>query len=165
MVLNVAQNETLMKYLVYDDVTVDPSVRPAVADVQQYIYKNNNTSSDSDFRILALPKVPIITEAKKSFICCWLKTTENSSSPQYKDYEIVIDVFAHIDIWLVSGGINRVFRLMDEINDIFFFKSTIESIKLLTAKEPTYQVYDSKGYFCGYRMVFEGTNFTKGMCN
>lgn len=163
MVSEVAKNQTIMKYIVYDDVLADPVLKPDVPDVQSYIYRSTSAEK-ADYRLYPLPKIPTITEDKKSMILCWVRPTQASDSIYFKDFILYFDIISHIDIWTIAGGIVRPLRIMDEINDIFAFKASEYSIGKLVPLEPDYKVYDSRGLYCGYRMAFKGTDFTKNMC-
>jgi len=163
MVYEIATNQNIMKYVVHDSVLVDPVLTPDIPNTQQYIYKSSN-SEKADYRIYPLPKIPTITEEKKTMICCWIKTTNSSDGVYFKDYTILFDIICHLDIWTITGGIIRPLRIMDEINDLFALKSTQNSIGKLVPLDPQYLVYDSRGLFCGYRLAFRGTDFTKNLC-
>ncbi len=166
MIYEIASNQTIMKYLVYDDVLTNPLLKPDVQDTQSYIYKSSVAPSpENNFRIFALPKMPFIIEDKQSMIMCWFKTASSvDDNVFYTDYTFVFDIVCHIDIWQINGGIIRPLRILDELNDIFFMKESENSIGKFTPLDPQYMVYDSHGLYVGYRQVFEGTDFTKSLC-
>jgi hypothetical protein len=166
MVFEIARNQTIMKYLVYDDVRSDPILKPDVEDTQKFIYRSSIAPSpENNFRIFPIPKMPYILEEKQSCILCWFKTgSPVNDDIYYSDFTFVFDIVSHIDIWQVDGGIIRPLRILDEINNIFFLKETQSSIGKLTPLDPQYMVYDSRGLYCGYRLAFEGTDFTKSLC-
>lgn len=164
MIKAIASNQTIMKYICYDDVLVDPMLKPNLTNTQQYIYKPNTSSVDEDYRLFALPKVPLITEEKKSMICCWVKNISPSSSPQTRSYAIIFDIICHIENWQIAGGIIRPLRIMDELTENFFLRDLPFGLKRPSLENAPYQVYDSKGYFCGYRLTFESAGFTRNMC-
>ncbi len=162
MVFELVKNQTIMKYLVYDDITTDPAIKQNVEDTNSFIYRPTEAEK-KDFRLYALPKVPTITEEKKSMILCWASPQEGDGD-LIKDYYVYFDIVSHIDIWTISGGIIRPLRIMDEINNVFAFKETENSIGKLYPVESEYRVYDTRGLFCGYRMTFKGSDFTKSLC-
>lgn len=162
MILELAKNQTVMKYIVYDDVLVDPISKPTITNTQSYIYRSNTTEV-TDYRLFSLPKIPTITEEKKTLICCWFKSAR-TDGVYFQDYTITFDVICHLDIWQIAGGIIRPLRIMDEINDTFSRRNTPNSIGRLVPLDPQYLVYDSRGLFCGYRLSYQGTDFTKNLC-
>jgi len=163
MAYEIVKNQTIMKYLVYDDILSDPILKADILNTQDYIYKVT-TAEKEDYRIYPLPKVPNITEEKKTMILCWADI-ESSDGVFFKDYSIHFDVISHIDIWTIAGGIVRPLRIMDEINDIFAQKTTENSIGKLVPLTPSKaRPYDSRGLFMGYRISFRGTDFTKSLC-
>jgi hypothetical protein len=162
MILELTKNQNVMKYIVYDDVLIDPISKPTITNTQSYIYRSSSAET-MDYRLFSLPKIPTITEEKKTLICCWFKSARPDGI-YFQDYMIVFDIICHLEIWQISGGIIRPLRIMDEINDIFSSKNTSNSIGKLIPLAPQYLVYDSRGLFCGYRLSYQGTDFTKNLC-
>lgn len=164
MAFEMSKNQTLMKYLVYDDVTADPLSLPDLTDTQKYIYKSYEPDFREDYRIFPLPKIPYMVEEKKTMICCYYRKSNALMDPYNRDFEFVFDVITHLDIWQIKGGIIRPLRIMDEINNMFFMKKTPNSIGKMTNEEDSITTFDSQGLFMGYRLIFEGNDFTRSLC-
>ena len=163
MLMVLASNQTIMKYVVYDDVTIDPLTLADVTDAYKYIY-SGQTSDLNDiksFKLFPTPFSPNVSEDKKTFILCYIKPKRTMSDrPTEKEFSICFDVFTHKDIWTIVGGKLRVFRICEEINNIWNKRLSDNSINKIFPISEDY-IFINNNLYCGYHLEYMGTWFNK----
>jgi hypothetical protein len=159
MISDLISNQTLMKYVVYDDTSIDPATKPNVLNPSQYIFKPEYPEVNT-YRIFQIHKIPAVEENQKTIISAYLvKTKKIEDNPTYKDFIIAFDVITHININAIKGCKLRLLRILNEIDKVYNQKYTSQSIKKLFALDDTYIEYNNN--FCGYRLLYSATNFAK----
>ena len=166
MIYEIASNQGILKYIVYDDVSVDSITLANITNPSDYIYSPEKPSpSDTrGFRLFPIPKIPNVEEQKKTFVSCYVVQTDaaGGNNPFFSDYNLCFDIISHIDTWCIAGGIIRPLRIADGINDIFVQKQSENSMKKLYPIRNTYIQWNN--LFCGYRLIYSATNFNKSLC-
>jgi hypothetical protein len=156
MLYDIVCNETLMKYIVYDNVDVDPLSLPAIVNPKQYIFNPLNPKSDA-YRIFPIPKIPATDELAKTIIVGRiLQTKPIGNNPFHKNYVIAFDVISHVYLWAIPGGKLRPLEIMDLLNELYNQKYSPNSMKPLFPESDPYITYTKD--FCGYRLVYNATS-------
>jgi hypothetical protein len=156
---DILQNETIMKYLVYDFIDKDPSEEDPILNPKQYLFNPANPLSEKA-RIFPLPKIITAEENEKTLICVYMhKTKAIKGNPYFKDYIICIDIISHTNLWATYPKDTRPLIIMDEINEMYAMKHTTNSIKTITPKDDIRVIANNKFY--GYSMIIEATNINK----
>lgn len=162
MIQDILSNDNIMKYVVYDDVKIDPLTKPSISNPIDYLYNPQNPES-LNYRVFQIPKIPNDTENQKTVIVGRvIKTHKIDDNHIYKNYTICFDIVSHIDLWAITGGKIRPLEIAEEINEIYSQYSTTNSIKKVFALDDSYIEYNSR--FHGYRIIYSATDFTKDMC-
>lgn len=161
MLMVLASNQTIMKYVVYDTVSTDPLSLPDIDNTYQYIYTGRiqDPTDMKIFRLFPTPFNPNIEEEKKTFILCRIipKRTD-PNRPTEKEFHVCFDVMCHKDLWTIIGGKLRPFRICEEINNVWNKRLTQNSINKMFPVDEGY-IYTNQ--FVGYSVEYLGTWFNK----
>jgi len=157
---DILDNETIMKYLVYDVVDKDYSTLYPIINPVQYLFNPANPL-DEKARIFPMPKDMTTETQEKTLICVYMHQTKSiKDNTFYKDYIICVDIISHLNIWATYPKDNRILIIMDEINEIYASKYTSNSTRLITPQDDIRIIANNK--FHGYSIVMKATNITKG---
>ncbi|TRZ53915.1 MAG: hypothetical protein D4S01_00475 [Dehalococcoidia bacterium] len=162
MLLLISSNQTIMKYLVYDDISIDPLSRPDISDAYQYIYNGKTQEVDGarQFRLFPTPFNPNIEEEKKTYILCYINPKRTkSNNPSEKEFSLCFDILSHKELWTITGGKIRPFRICEEINNVWNKRNSVNSINKIMPMDEGYIYYNN--VFVGYRLEYMGTWFNK----
>jgi len=161
MIYEITSNQSLLKYIAYDDIKIDPSTKSDVPNPTDLIFTPEKpTPTDlRGYRIFNIPKAQFVEEDKKTIVACYITKTEPAGSNQnvFGNYYICFDVVCHVDLWGINGGIIRPLRICDGINDVFNRKYSASSLRPLYPEINTFMNWDSKGIFCGYRLIYKAS--------
>jgi hypothetical protein len=163
MALDLVKNKDLMKYLVYNDTTIDPLTKPDVTSPSQYVFNPKNyipgdSNSLDKFRIYQT-RIPDITQNVKSIISVNLLRTEAiDNNPYFKKYILAFDILTHVDINVISGSKIRLLEIMDLIHEQYSEKYTSNSIQKLFPLDDIPITYNEK--FFGWRLPYHATTIS-----
>jgi hypothetical protein len=158
MVYDLITDEDLCKLLYYD--SYNPLSEVIVPDPSKMIYKGGDIIEEDYHRIFLTPKIPVITDEKKTLILP--KILEIQPVPNdiyYKYFDVTFDILTHISLWCIANDELRVFEIMDKINKKYDKKYKTESIGWAVPNDTPYIYANEK--WCGYSLSYRFTNWDK----
>jgi hypothetical protein len=163
MVYNLITSQDLCKLLYYDD--YDPKSQPIVENVERIIYKGGDIQEANEHRIFLTPKIPTVTDNKKTIIVPRLLKIQSSGKGSnknvyYKEFVVVFDIITHVSLWVIKDSQIRVLQIADLVNDIYNLKYTDKSIQNPFALDTPY--IQPSDLWCGYRLEYRFTDWSGG---
>lgn len=150
---NIINDEILMKYLVYDDCTVDPLTKDTIANPSEYLLK----------RVFYIPRKVETEEKQGSLILLEISDiTRIPNDHMFKNVSLKVDVISHIDKWGITGAKIRPLQIMQRIENTFHHLDAEESLKKIALYDTKKITYNEN--FKGYRMFFSATVRTSKTC-
>jgi len=163
MVYDLITSENLCKLLYHDD--YDPKSKSAVENADKMLYKGGDTQETNEHRIFLTPKIPTVTDTKKTIIVPRILRIQpsgrgNDRNVYYKEFTVVFDIITHISLWVIKNGEIRVLQIADLINDLYNLKYTDKSIQNPYALDTPY--IQPSDEWCGYRLEYKFTDWSGG---
>lgn len=162
MVSDIVTSEDICKLLWYDVYNPLSQTIPATPTLMIYTGKDDQ-KEESYHRIFLTPKIPTVTENKKTIIVprIWnigLMGNKNETNVQYSDFVVVFDIITHVSLWTIENSGIRVFKIMEELNNLYSYKRKDYGIGKSIPVDIPYITPAEK--WCGYRLGYKFTDFT-----